>query len=204
MPTNPRVDQYVEKTPEFAKPILRQLRELVHKACPTVAEDIKWSRPAFLHREKILCGMAAFKAHCSFYIFPSEAGNQLKAGGQFEDLAKKLAKITQASDLPGRKDVLQYLRLAVGLIDQSRSNPTPRKRAAPTKTEMTVPEDLTISLAKNKKAAQAFENFSNSHRREYIEWITEAKRKETRQKRIATALEWLAEGKPRNWKYINC
>src|SRR5436305_13879240 len=113
MPTNPRVDDYVEKAPEFAKPILRQLREFIHKSCPGVAEDIKWSRPAFLYREKILCGMAAFKAHCSFYIFPSEFGNRLKEEGQFDTLAEKLAKISQIADLPGQREVTHYLRQAV-------------------------------------------------------------------------------------------
>src|SRR5438270_13479779 len=126
MPTNPRVDDYVEKAPEFAKPILRQLREFIHKSCPGVAEDIKWSRPAFLYGGKILCGMVAFKAHCSFYIFPSEIGNQLKKGGQFEVLAEKLAKITQVADLPSRKDISHYVREAARLSDESVSNPVTR------------------------------------------------------------------------------
>lgn len=204
MPTDARVDQYVERAPQFAKPILQHVRGLVHKAYPDIGEDIKWSRPAFLHREKILCGMVAFKAHCSFYIFPSETRNQMREGGQFRALAEKLAKITRMDDLPADKDILQYVKAAVRLIDESLSNPAPRKRATQPKPEASVPEDLARALVKHKKAAQTFEKFSVSHRREYIEWITEAKREETRQKRIATALEWLAEGKPRNWKYMNC
>jgi uncharacterized protein YdeI (YjbR/CyaY-like superfamily) len=204
MPTDSRVDHYIEKAPDFAKPILKQLRELVHKACPEVSEDLKWSRPAFLQGGKILCGMVAFKAHCSFYIFPSDITKRLREEGQFEALSEKLAKMTQLKDLPPGKEVLRYLREAVHLIDESLSDPAPRKRDAQPKPEASVPEDLGLALARNKKAAQAFESFSNSHRREYIEWITEAKREETRQKRVATALEWLAEGKPRNWKYMNC
>jgi len=204
MPTDPRVDQYLEKAPEFAKPILRELRDVVHKACPDVSEDIKWSRPAFLYGEKILCGMVAFKAHCSFYIFPSEITNKLKEEGQFAALAEKLAKMTQIADLPPRKELLRYISRAAVVIDQALSTPSTRKRAAQPKPDLSVPEDLASALAKNQRAARAFENFSNSHRREYIEWITEAKRQETRQKRIATALEWLAEDKPRNWKYMNC
>lgn len=202
MQTDPRVDQYVAKAPEFAKPILRRLRELIHESCPDVSEDIKWSRPAFLHREKILCAIVAFKAHCSFYVFQADISNTLSGENGYSSLAESLTKITQLSDLPSRKTLSRYIQDVVRLLDASQANPVPRKRIA--KPEAGVPDDLALALTKNKQAAQAFEGFSNSHRREYIEWITEAKRDETRQKRIATALEWLAEGKPRNWKYMNC
>ena len=205
MPTDPRVDHYITKAPEFAKPILRHLRELIHEACPDASEDIKWSRPAFLHGGKILCGLVAFKAHCSFYIFQAEISSKLQHEGKhIDDSAGSLGKITQIADLPPRKELLRYIRDAVKLLDASLSDPGPRKRAARPKPEASIPDDLAKALTSNKKAAQAFEEFSNSHRREYIEWITEAKRDETRQKRIATALEWLADGKPRNWKYMNC
>ena len=204
MPTDSRVDRYVADAPEFARPILRHLRELVHEVCPDVTEGIKWSRPNFLHRGKILCGMAAFKAHCSFYVFGAEIGKQLGEEGSYKGLADALARITQEADLPPRKNLSRYIRDARRLLDQSLANPSPRKRAAQPKPEAGVPDDLAVALGNNKIAAQNFEGFSMSHRREYIEWITEAKRDETRQKRIATALEWLAEGKPRNWKYVNC
>jgi uncharacterized protein YdeI (YjbR/CyaY-like superfamily) len=64
-----------------------------------------------------------------------------------------------------------------------------------------VPQDLKSALARNAKARAAFEGFSPSHRREYVEWIEDAKRDDTRRKRLATAIEWMGEGKPRNWKY---
>lgn len=204
MPTDPRVDQYIANAPEFAKPILRQLRELIHEICPDVTEDIKWSRPNFLHKEKILCGMVAFKAHCSFYVFQAEISKALGKEASYEGFADALARITQPADLRPRKHLMRYIRDAECLLDKFVSSPAPRKRPAQQKPEAGVPDDLSAALGKNKKAAQAFERFSNSHRREYIEWITEAKRDETRQKRIATTLEWLAEGKPRNWKYMSC
>lgn len=204
MPTDPRVDQYIANAAEFAKPILRDLRELIHEVCPEISEDMKWSRPAFLHRGKILCGIVAFKAHCSFYVFQTEIGKELREQGGYAEFADRLTRITQSADLPPRKNLSQFIREAVRLLDKSMFDPVPRKRSAEPKPEPGVPDDLAVALRMNKTAAQAFESFSKSHRREYIEWITEAKREDTRQKRIATALEWLAEGKPRNWKYMNC
>jgi len=204
MPTDPRVDQYIANAAEFAKPILRDFRELIHEVCPDVSEDIKWGRPAFLHEGKILCGIVAFKAHCSFYVFQAEISKELREKGGYAGFADGLNRITRSGDLPARKNLSQYIRDAVRLLDKSVSDPVPRKRSAQPKPEPGVPDDLAVALRKNKTDAQAFEGFSKSHRREYIEWITEAKREDTRRKRIATALEWLAEGKPRNWKYMNC
>ena len=130
MPTDSRVDRYVADAPEFARPILRHLRELVHEVCPDVTEGIKWSRPNFLHRGKILCGMAAFKAHCSFYVFGAEIGKQLGEEGSYKGLADALARITQEADLPPRKNLSRYIRDAIRLLDRSLANPSPRKRAA--------------------------------------------------------------------------
>src|SRR3954464_5421507 len=111
MPTDPRVDEYIAKAPEFAKPILRHVRELIHEACPDASEDIKWSRPAFLHDGKILCGLVAFKAHCSFYIFQAEISSKLqKEGKHIDDSAGSLSKITKLTDLPPRKELLRYIR----------------------------------------------------------------------------------------------
>jgi uncharacterized protein YdeI (YjbR/CyaY-like superfamily) len=124
--------------------------------------------------------------------------------GRVAETALKLDRITDLSQAPSVKDLKLYIREGKRLLDELLSNPAPRKRTAPPKPEAEVPVDLAAALAKNKTAAKAFQTFSPSHRREYVEWITEAKRDETRQKRIATTLEWLAEGKPRNWKYMNC
>jgi uncharacterized protein YdeI (YjbR/CyaY-like superfamily) len=128
----------------------------------------------------------------------------LREQESYEHLADVLTRITQSGDLPPRKKVSQYIRDAVRILEESASRPAPRKRAAGPKPEAPLPDDLVVALGGNKKAYETFQGFSNSHRREYIEWITEAKREDTRQKRIATALEWLAAGKPRNWEYMNC
>jgi uncharacterized protein YdeI (YjbR/CyaY-like superfamily) len=197
---DPRIDAYIEKSADFAKPILEHLRKLVHKACPEVEETWKWSFPHFTYKG-MLCHMAAFKAHASFGFwkqslletdaFPSEK----TAMGSF-------GKIATLKDLPPDKVLIGLIHQAVELNEKGINVQKPKAPAA--KTELVVPDDLSASLAKNKKAKAQFEKFSNSHRKEYVMWITEAKTEPTRQKRLATTIEWLSEGKSRNWKYEKC
>lgn len=204
MPTDARVDRYIASAPAFARPILEHLRALVHEGCPEIAEDVKWSRPAFIYQGKILFGMSAFKAHCSFGFWNLELNKQLAASGvKAEEAAGSLGRVTSLRELPSDRELLSYIREAVRRVKEPAPTLLTRKSAAP-KPELTMPADFESALTKSKAAAHAFESFSASHRREYLEWILEAKRDETRQKRIATALEWLEEGKPRNWKYMNC
>lgn len=203
MPTDKRVDEYIARAPEFAQPILTHLRELVHKGCPEAEEAIKWRMPAFLYRNKILFSMAGFKAHCRFIFWvPEIATFAGKNGAEKDDDGTVLGKVSQLSDLPPDKELLDYIREALRLADEGKRKPM-RTRTEP-KPELAAPAEFTAALKKNKSAAKTFQSFSPSHRREYIEWIGEAKRTETRDKRIQTALEWLAEGKPRHWKYVNC
>lgn len=198
--TDARIDAYILKSADFARPVLEHIRKLVHKAWPEVEETIKWGMPFFQNNGSILCNMAAFKQHCTFGLWNApllkdpEGILQLKdknAMGQFD-------RITSKKDLPSDKIIIAYIREAATLNEKGIKKPKPK--AAPKK-ELPVPDQLSSALKKNKKALTAFEAFSPSHRREYIEWITEAKTEATREKRIATTLEWLTEGKPRNWKY---
>ncbi len=198
-----RIDAYIAKAAPFAQPILRHLRELVHEACPTATETLKWGHPSFLHGDKILCGMASFKAHCTFGFWHQEMEKIIGRDGEKAATAMgSLGRITALSDLPDDKRMLGYIRRAAELIAAG-TPARPTQRRGPAK-ELKVPTDLLSALKKNKKAAQAFAGFAPSHRNEYVEWITEAKRAETREKRLATTLDWLAEGKSRNWKYVNC
>jgi len=194
--TDPRVDAYIAKSPDFAKPILIHLRKLAHAGCPTVEETLKWRMPHFLH-EGILFGMAAFKHHCAVHFWKGKLVLGDKSGtGVFGNLGR----VTALSDLPSSKELLGYIRKAVELNASGVKKPTtirPKKK-------LVVPAYFKAALGKNKKAQAAFENFSYSHKKEYLEWITEAKRDETRDKRIKTTIQWLAQGKPRNWKYVNC
>jgi uncharacterized protein YdeI (YjbR/CyaY-like superfamily) len=197
-----RVDVYISRAADFAKPILNHLRALVHTACPDVEETIKWSHPTFLHKGMI-CGMSAFKEHCAFGFWLGEMilGKQRKLASQSEAMGH-FGRITSLADLPGDKELLTYIKKAVELNDLGVKRPAaPRPKG---NRELIVPDYVVEALKTNQKARAAFEAFSYSHKKEYVEWITEAKREETRQKRIDTMLTWLAEGKSRNWKYANC
>ena len=201
--TDSRIDAYIAKAAPFAHPILTQLRALVHRGCPNVVETMKWSHPSFVYDGKILCGMAAFKAHCSFGFWHQDMQALLaKNGHAGAEGMGSFGKLASLADLPNDRTLLGYIQAAVGL--NASNAPTRPRPARKPKAEATVPVDLAGALKKNKLAAAAFAAFSPSQRREYVEWITEAKQEQTRQKRLDTTLEWLAEGKTRNWKYMNC
>lgn len=193
---SPQVDAYIAKSQPFARPILEHLREVVHDACPEVVEEMKWSMPHFTYKG-MLAGMAAFKAHCTFgfwkgkLILGKDAINR-EAMGHF-------GNIRSLDDLPSKRTLAAYVKQAAKLNDEGVK--VPRVPKAKTPRPVTVPPDLAAALRRSRKARDTFESFSPSHKREYIEWITEAKREETREKRLATTIEWLEEGKPRHWKY---
>lgn len=197
---DPRIDAYIDNAAEFARPILARLREIVHEACPEVQETLKWSMPSFQYGGGILCQMAAFKQHASFGFW--KHAQVMGEGAQREGMGS-FGKLVSLRDLPPKKELLALLKKAMRLNETGATAPSARKRSAPTPPP-TAPEDLLAALKKNRKAKACFEAFSPSHQREYVEWIVEAKRAETRGKRLAQAIEWLAEGKPRNWKYMNC
>lgn len=193
--TDPRVDAYIERSAEFARPILTHLRKLVHKACPDIVETIKWSMPHFDHKGPV-CNMAAFKQHCAFgfwkqtlldHKFPIE-----------ENAMSSFGKITSLKDLPSDKELIALIAQAIELNEKNIKIP---KKQTAAKTELAIPDELAKALAKNKTAKTNFENFSYSKRKDYIEWINGAKTDATRDKRIATTVEWISEGKGRNWKY---
>ena len=183
---DPRVDAYIAKSADFAKPILEYLREAVHAGCPEVQEEIKWSVPAFEYKGP-LAGMAAFKAHCMFGFWKSGLVGM-----------QRLERITSLDDVPKKTELVALVKKAAKLNDEGVK--VERKRSAPKPLPKT-PRDLSAALAKNKKAKVAFDQFPPSHKREYIEWITGAKAEETRRRRLEQAIEWIAEGKSRNWKY---
>jgi uncharacterized protein YdeI (YjbR/CyaY-like superfamily) len=201
--TDPRIDAHIEKAAGFAKPILRHLRKLVHDACPDAEETLKWSMPAFVYRGKILCGMAAFKRHCTFGFWHLGMTAVLGPEGEKSDTAMgSFGRLTSLDDLPSDRTMTRYIKKAATLTESDApARPRPVRRPA---VPLAVPNDLAAALKTKKAAAATFERLSPSHRKEYIEWISEAKREETRQRRLATTLEWLAEGKSRNWKYENC
>jgi hypothetical protein len=205
---DPRIDAYIAKAKPFAQPILIHLRELVHKACPNVVESIKWSRPFFEYKGAILGNMSAFNEHCSFGFWGEEIGTVLREANIVQDGGMgSLGRITTVKDLPSNKDMVGLLKQSAAFIDSGNyTSPIAarNKVAKAPKAELETPAEFTKALKANKKAAKVFADFSPSCKREYIEWIADAKRDETRNKRITQAVEWIAEGKQRNWKYQNC
>jgi len=198
---DPRVDAYIAKSQGFAKPILKHFRELVHKACPDFQETIKWGMPSFDYKGPY-CMMAAFKQHCAIVFWKASLMKdpRLIANAKSEIAMGHLRKITSLKDLPADKILISYLKEAAKLnVDGIK---IPKKKISIEKKVLIVPSYFTKELKKNKKALETFNNFGHSQKKEYVEWITEAKTDETRNKRITTTLEWLAEGKSRNWKYI--
>jgi uncharacterized protein YdeI (YjbR/CyaY-like superfamily) len=199
MANDPRIDAYIARQADFARPILEHLRAAVHAACPEAEETLKWSMPHFLYKGQMLVGMAAFKAHATFGFWRGkevvgETGAEREAMGQFGRLAS-------TADLP-EDDVLHALiRKAMALTDTGSRPPRASKAAKP---ELETPSDLESALAEDPAAKAAFHSFPPSGRREYVEWVVEAKRPETRENRIAQAVEWMAEGKRRHWKYEKC
>jgi uncharacterized protein YdeI (YjbR/CyaY-like superfamily) len=196
-----RVDDYIAKSTEFARPILTYLRDLVHAACPDVEETMKWSFPHFMYKG-MLCSMASFKEHCSFGFWKSSLIVE-KDDAPAEKAAGQFGRITQLSDLPSKKVLTGYIKEAMKLNEAGVKAPSPMTPKKP-KPELVVPDDLAGALQANEKARATFENFSPSQKREYVEWLTEAKTDTTRARRLETAIEWMAEGKSRNWKYMNC
>jgi len=196
---DPRIDAYIARSAEFAQPILVRLRGLVHAACPEAEETLKWSAPAFLYKGRILCGMAAFKQHAAFNIWHGA----LVVGKQGSDAGMgQFGRLTRVADLPGKREMTGYLKQAMQLIDDGVKAPS--TRIAATKPPATVPDDLAAALKKNRRAQSTFDGFPPGQQREYIEWLTEAKREETRARRLQQAVEWMAEGKRRHWKYQAC
>ncbi|NCT82683.1 MAG: hypothetical protein GXC94_06035 [Comamonadaceae bacterium] len=194
---DPRIDAYLAGVPAFALPILQRLREDVHAACPEVVETIKWSRPHFLLDGKLLCGMSAFKAHCAFGFWEREGAGEGQSGAMGD-----FGRIESLADLPSRTELRRRIQAAAALLQAGA--PRARKPDRPPRPTLTMPADFAAALGRHQAAQQCYDAFPPSKQRDYLEWVLEAKREDTRAKRIAQAVAWLAEGKSRNWKYEGC
>jgi uncharacterized protein YdeI (YjbR/CyaY-like superfamily) len=196
------IDAYIAKAADFAKPILVHIRELVHKVCPEVEEKMKWSFPHFDYKGEMMCSMAAFKAHAVFGFWKGSLMKDpvLMENAKSETAMGHLGRLTSLKDLPSDKKITAWIKEAMMLNDKgikvAKTKPTEKEKKA-----LVIPDYFQKVISKNKKAAAAFDAFSYSHKKEYVEWITEAKTDETRNKRMTTAVEWLSEGKNRMWKY---
>jgi len=197
--TDKRVDAYIAKSADFAQPILKTIRATVHEACPEVEETIKWSMPFFMYKG-ILCSMAAFKQHCALHIWKGDMvlGEKEKS----DEAMGQFGRIASVKDLPPKTKFIGYLKKAKQLHDDGVKPVRPKKTTE--KKELVVPAYFTAALKKNRKAQTTFDGFPYSKKKDYVEWVTEAKTDETRDRRLQTSLEWLAEGKARHWKYEKC
>lgn len=193
--TDPRIDAYIEKSQPFARPILTYIRKAVHAGCPTVEETMKWSAPHFDYKG-VMCGMAAFKEHCAFGFW--KASLLGVTGQKSREAVGQFGCVKTIKDLPPTKELVALVKAAASLNEQGVKAPR-AKRAS--KLPLSVPPALASALKKNATAAAAFKALPPSHRREYLEWIVEAKQEATRERRIAKALLWLSDGKSLNWKY---
>jgi uncharacterized protein YdeI (YjbR/CyaY-like superfamily) len=191
---DPRVDVYIKKARPFALPILTHLRKIVHAGCPQCEESIKWQSPFFDYKGPV-CFMAAFKEHAVFGFWRGK----LLFGSEHKGAMGHFGRLTSVKDLPNAKQLIGYVRKAAKLNERGIKRARPKSNA---NRRVVVPQDFKSALAKNAKARKTFENFSYSHKKEYVQWITDAKRDETRQRRLKTAIQWLAQGKPQNWKYL--
>jgi len=202
---NPAVDAYIAKSAAFARPVLRHLRALMHKAHPQIGEAMKWGVPHFEH-QGIVAGMAAFKAHAAFGFWSSRllkeklGKDAAKVFPKSGDAAMFGRKIRPLADLPPDAVLIRAIKAAIAL-NEAGVRP---KRALKKKPPVKPPAYFLAALRKNAKAKSTFEKFTPSQQREYVDWLTGAKQEATRERRLATTLEWLAEGKQRNWKYQNC
>ena len=193
-----RVDEYIAKSGDFAKPVLLHIRKLVHQACPDAEENIKWGFPHFDYKG-MMCSMAAFKNHCALGFWKHALMKDAKEMmSNNENAMGHLGKIKSVQDLPSDKKIIAWVKEAMKLNDDEVKLPERKKRD---KGEIIIPDALQTELNKNKKALENFTGFPPSHKREYIQWITEAKTDETRERRVSQTIEWVSEGKGRNWKY---
>lgn len=198
MKTDPRVDAFIARQADFARPILEYLRATVHATCPECEETMKWSMPHFMYRGEMLAGMAAFRQHTTFGFW---RGNLVMGKGEEKaDAMGQFGRLTSIDDLPVREELVALIRKAMALTEQGVKPPRSKHEKPP----FVVPQDMQAALDAHPAAAATFGGFPPSAQREYVEWIVEAKRDETRTKRLAQAIEWLAEGKRRNWKYESC
>jgi uncharacterized protein YdeI (YjbR/CyaY-like superfamily) len=198
MKTDPRIDGYIARQADFARPILDHLRSVVHEACPECEETLKWSSPSFMYKGKILASFAAFKAHAAFGFW---SGSQVvDAGDKSASAMGQFGRLASLDDLPPRATLIELTRKAMKLIDEG----VKPARSKSVKAPLAVPQDLRAAIDASPAAKATFDGFPPSCQREYVEWVAEAKRDETRARRLAQTVEWLAEGKRRNWKYESC
>jgi len=194
---NPKFDEYISSSADFAKPILTHLRKLIHSASPDIEETIKWGMPHFEYKG-VICSMAAFKEHCAFGFWKEGLIPGMKQYIKKAEAMGSWGRIQSLEGLPPDEDIIKFIRTAIELNEKGIKVEKEKR----TKPELKAPDYFLKALKANKKALKTYENFSPGNKREYIEWILEAKTEKTREERLKTAVDWISKGKVRLWKYI--
>ena len=195
--TDPRVDEYIKNAAPFAQPILKHIRELMHKGCPELTETIKWGMPHFDYHGTI-GSMAAFKEHAVFGFWKEDLIPGMKQYIKEKEAMGSWGRITSLDGIPPDDEIIEFVRIAAKLNEEGVKSP--KRKPKPVVVHM--PEDFMQAIRANPKALETYENFSPSNKKEYAEWINDAKSEETRQTRMETAIDWMSDGKPRMWKYM--
>lgn len=191
---DPRVDAYIAKQADFARPILAHLRMLVHAASPDIGEAVKWGMPFFTYRERNLCNMAGFQRHVAFGFWHDKVARD----GASDEAMGQFGRIASLSDLPADAAIAALLAKAMALID---AGDKPRTGVREARAPLPQHPAFAAAIGADPAAAAVWASFPPGKIRDYCEWINDAKTDATRDKRIAQAVEWIAEGKSRNWKY---
>jgi uncharacterized protein YdeI (YjbR/CyaY-like superfamily) len=195
--TNPKVDEYIKNAAPFAQPILKHIRELMHKGCPELTETIKWGMPHFDYKGTF-ASMAAFKEHAVFGFHKEDLIPGMKQYVKEKEAMGSWGRITSVEGVPPDNEIIEFVKVAAKLNEEGIKSP----KRAPKPVVVNMPEDFTKAIQANEKAHEVYKNFSPSNQRDYAEWINEAKTEKTRSERMETAIEWMSEGKPRMWKYM--
>jgi uncharacterized protein YdeI (YjbR/CyaY-like superfamily) len=195
---NPDVDAYIKKARAFAQPILTHIRKLMHEGCPDITETMKWGMPHFEYHG-VIASMAAFKEHAVFGFWKQDLIPGMKQYIKEKEAMGSWGRITSLDGIPPDKDIIEFIRVAASLNEQGIKSP--KRASKPVLVNM--PSDFMKAIQANKKALATYEQFSPSNKRDYAEWINSAKSEDTRSERMKTAVEWMSQGKPRMWKYMN-
>lgn len=202
MSKNSDIDNYIAGKAPFAQEILTHLRQIIHNAAPDITETIKWRQPCFEHNG-LVCSVAAFKKHVTFSFFKGKLlndSNNIFPTSDNNELTS--LKFSVLADIPQDDILTAFIQQAIAL--NADSNCKRKSTQRKDKDTLVMPNDLAAALASTPAAQSTFNNFSYSKQKDYIEWLTSAKRETTRVTRLATTVQWLSEGKARNWKYENC
>src|SRR5438270_1264994 len=179
------VNDSLANAPEGTRPILVRLRRIFRQASPKLEEAIKWGVPCYLFKGPV-GGFAAYKQHVSWGLWKSRALNDPE-GLLGRGVSVMAGKITKVSEIPPAAKIIALIEQVIALNEAGIKSPKPP--------EPELPADFAAAMKKAGKAARHYAAFTPARKWQYVNWVTQAKRAETRAKRIEIAVERIGEGK---------